>query len=325
MVIGLYISIAIDLYINKNKPLIRRLLGFSVITFFFAVLPLLFIFLLPQMSNQGSATVSHMPCFRYGFFMDFAIGVWYTLQSMYERSTVGICILVIICTVALLIQTKNMINPVIAITITWLLYYIAVSCSLYGYNNWNASSFGTLNIGGRYSFFMIPIISTVLFIGLKLTLQSVFERYAKAHKIIRIMCTVGLCLFCFIEIYHMGVVGWSKDDVREATAAWYKSEAYNSKTLIQVKDDTIFHFYLTHDERFDSSFNRNIEISEKWTNSYEEMKELLDQKGYLDCNNFYYMVPDSRDYDYFVKVMKDQGYQRKTVYNGQTILLHLTR
>lgn len=325
LVIGLYVSIAIDVFFEKNKLLLKKLLGFSVVTFFFAVLPLLFIFLLPQMNNQGSTTVSHMPCFRYGFFIDFVLGAWRTLHGIYTRWIVGICILVVICIIALFVQTKFMIKPVIAITITWLLYFLTVSCSYYGYNNWNPTSVGTQNIGGRYSLFLIPIISTTLFIGLKVTSQGIFERDAKYHKVFIIACTVGLCLFCVRGIYFVGADVSIKDDVREATAAWYSAKAYNSKTLVHARDDTVFHFYLTHDKRFDSSFNRNIAIAEKWTNSDEEMQELLDQMGYLDSDDFYYMVPSRKEYDYFVKVVSDQGYQRKIIYDGQTVLLHVTK
>lgn len=328
LVTGMYLSLVIAFFQDKNRRMLIRLLLLTVITFFAAVLPLVFLFLIPQMANQGSATVSHIPFFVHGVVYDFFWGIGLTLSYMYDRITVwGVYFLFSICIVSFFLDRKKRIRPLTALAITWMLYYVAVACSFYGYNNYNMSSIGTKNIGGKYSYFLIPFLIPILFTGLQAFTKWMGTKIPDIKKYLFLFFALGITVFCCLEVYRMGVKGWSKEDVREAAMAWYDEDIQDTKTLIHQWNDAAFQFYLTHDKRYHPSLQENIETTGMWIRhtDYNDLRTHLKEMGYLDNKDFYHITPDFGSYEIFLDVMRDEGYSVDTIYEGETLLLHLTK
>ena len=214
-----------------------------------------------------------------------------------------------------------------ALAITWMLYYVAVACSFYGYNNYNMSSIGTKNIGGKYSYFLIPFLIPILFTGLQAFTKWMGTKIPDIKKYLFLFFALGITVFCCLEVYRMGVKGWSKEDVREAAMAWYDEDIQDTKTLIHQWNDAAFQFYLTHDKRYHPSLQENIETTGMWIRhtDYNDLRTHLKEMGYLDNKDFYHITPDFGSYEIFLDVMRDEGYSVDTIYEGETLLLHLTK
>jgi hypothetical protein len=328
LVVGMYVALFGRAAVSKNRKMMKWLLISTGITLLVAVLPLMFAFLIPQMTRQGSVTVSHRPFLKNGFINDFLFGIKRTMESMFgEKIIKGIIILMLVCLAALFIDFKRMIAPTVAMAVTWVLYFIAVATSLYGYNDWNEDSLGTMNLGGKYSFFMMPFIVIMLCCGLMIVGERLHDKAAKLMIPWAILILGFICYFCYIGIKEIDVVGWRKDDVREATLAWYEDEAYNSRTLVHQWDDAVFHFYLSHDDRYKSVYEEDIIAADVWirTADEEEMREQLKSMGVLDYMEFYYVAPYYGSIDAFVKVVREAGFRTERLYGGRSVCMHLIK
>ena len=326
VVIGLYASILIFFVLNNKFVRLKQMINASVVTLVVAVLPLVAFFVIPQMKRQNDFSISHEPFFTRGLLMDFFMGGKNVLSFLFGSiAVIGIIVLIIACCLSLFLCPTIMSYPLIASVITWLLYFITVSCSYYGYNSWNSSSIGTMNIGGRYSLFFIPCIVVVLIVGLGLT--SSMLKNTKYYKCILLVTILSLTIYCAKEVYEVSVKGWVKDDIREVSSAWYECEGYREKTLVHQWDDALFNYYLIHDNRYDKAYLDMIEVADIWIRSaeYSEMREGLLKMGFLSLKEYYYVTPGSGSYDVFLSVVADAGYSVKQIYNGNSHLLYLVK
>lgn len=328
VILGMYLALAASLLAEKNYKGFRKYLLMSVIAVVAAGVPLVVFFLAYQMGRQGSVSISHMPFFANGFLYEFFIGAKNTLDSLFGNITAfGILAFAVICIIAFFIRPKKMGYPLLAFVITWLLYFFAVCCSFYGYNSWNETSIGSMNLGGRYALFLIPEIVVILVIGIGVFADWIGEKSKTVYKIVLVVFAAALIAFSGIGIWKVQVRGWNKDNVREAVAVWYDRELYHSKTLLHIYDDASFHYYMIHDDRYDPSMDAAVEGADMWiqTAGYEEMKEKLGEMGYLTEKEFYYMATDQGSYEAFLAVVRDAGYEIETVCSGKSMLLHVVK
>lgn len=326
IVVGMYTSILLFFLFRGLRLELKIFLISSAVTCTVAVIPLVVFFVIPQMSLQGSSAISHWPFFRYNFLIDFLVGGGITLYSLFGGKTaIGVIVLIILCFFSLFIQPKVIGVPFLSMVITWTLYFAAVCCSYYGYNSWNPTSVGFMNLGGRYALFLVPGIVVILTIGMGIVAKRIRDKNKKWYSVIVICAVLSFSVYCSLEMYRVSANGVSKDDIREVTLAWYECEGYNSKTLLSQWDDAIFHFYLIHDDRYDIKYDESIEVADIGSAEYDEMKDKLQGKGYLSNKDFYYITPNSGCSQTFLSVVKDAGYNIEKIYDGKSLLLYLTK
>ncbi len=323
MIAGMCAAVLVRFAAAKKAAAVKRFLLAGIVSFAAAVIPLIFVFLIPQMGKQGSSSVSHTPVFVRGPVTDLITGSGVMLRSMFGYYTyLGVLVLLLICCFGLFSKAKAVIYPALSVASAWLVYYIAVSCSFYGYNvTWNPGSLGTANLGGKYSFFFIPAVVVLCSAGLGVLSDRIKAKSLAAGKAVTVAVLICFALYGAVEIYRTGIKGWKKDDddVREIVSEWYDIEAYNKKTLLYQREDALFNFYLIHDVRYLSSCSDNVEAADEWirTADYNLMKEKLDSMGYLSTDEFYFITSNSKGNPAFFSVMEDEGYTAETIYSGQ--------
>ena len=317
------------LHFLKRKKHIRELLIGSLAAGIAAALLLRF-FLIGQMQVQGSAGVSHTPVFAYGVadvFMSLARTLVFTFHSgkwIQLAVTIPAGLLLLF---ALPQKDRTLFRLLLLLMCSWVAYYFLTACSVYGYNGrWNPDQLGTANIGGRYSLMFAPLLAVTLVYGVYRFLKKRPEGSAKKWM------AAALCLL----IAYTAVGTWgiltapTKDDVREATQAWYDEKAFNAKTLVNQWDDPIFQFYLTHHPDYEDTYQENVVLSSWWAGEDpKQMEKKLSSLKLLDAEDFYYISKVSEDYEHhyrvFSRLMEEHGFTVKEVYKGDSALVHVVK
>lgn len=328
IVLGMYITAAVFIIRAKKRKTLKQFAILSVAALFMAAAPLITIYLIPQMNKQGSLSVSHQPFFGRGLLIDFTIGFSDMLASMFgEFAITGILIIFALSFISLFVKPKQMIYPFITVFITWVLYFVSVCCSVYGFNFWNPDSIGSSNLGGKYSFFFIPCLVVLMSSGISILTEMIKEKSRLLFVTAGIVIVIFTLCFCATEVRKQKYESWNKDEMREAYAVWYDHGAYRSKTLVHQLDDALFNFYLEHDSRLDDSYNGSIESADLWIRSagYHEMKDNLEQMGYLSADEYYFLAPVDSNYDVFLSVVHDAGYETEVLFDGKTKLYSVTK
>jgi hypothetical protein len=331
IILGMVMSLFLNLLVNRNYARLKKFFVTGIIVTLALIVPLIIFFVIPQMKHQGSAAVSHSAYYARGLVADFLWGIKDVMESLFGQHTVyGALFLTAISFTVTFIRFRKMIYTALALLIAWLAYFFAVCCSFYGYNmTWNRDSVGSMNLGGKYSYFFIPLLVVFLTICLGMITDYLKCQHIVIGKLITFMIILCFSLFGIFEVYRTIYLRPRKpdDDVRELTLIWYEMELYDSKTLLFQWDDALFNFYLTHDERYLESYSDSIEAADLWirTADYKEMHDKLDEMGYLSIDDFYYVTSNTKDNPNFLAVMTDAGYEYEYIYSGGSILLHLTK
>ena len=344
MVIVLYLSLVIKCIKNKDTRILKTIGIISAIIAVVAVFPLIWFFMLPQMNNQGSVSVSHFPHFRNAnIIIDFIVSIilqaaWNFYPSgingqgniMYyiQPALVG---LAGIFTLAALLKKNNTLKDFAGLCISsWIIFYIAVACSFYGYNGW-IQSYGTENMGERYGLFFVPLWVVTLCYGiyvfsgwLKIKLDiNIFKGYM-------ILLIIAMCVYIGIEVKVSYSGGYFKEDIREISSVWYENKLYEKKTLVHEWSDAVFHFYLTHNDNYQEKYQNNIINTEMWIRSagYDGMKTKFEEMGIFGLEEFYYISPAQEweeNTSVFEQLMQDSGYEIKALWKGKSELLYLKK
>lgn len=320
---------------SNNKKLFFIL---SAIAAIFAAL-LITLFLIPQIINQGTTSISHTPYFAYGnIIYDFIAGIFlqvnfsFCIYSQYFFVIRLIIKIVAIMTIFSILFNKDEKLRILATAtlIIWIIYYLAVACSIYGYNNWNATRIGTGNIGGRYGLFLVPLWCFILLYGFytapKINVGKLTPTWKLICKYLGIFLTL---LFVFSSCNAISNFP-PKDDVREITDVWYSIQGYNETTLIHNWSDSIFQYYLIHDDRYNEEYQEHIiNTSYSFRDANEvEMEIELAKLGIFNYSSFYYVTQltnSPTNVSTFLSVMKKHGYEAASYYSGTSCLLILTK
>lgn len=342
LVIVLYVSLIVICIRNKNTIILKRIGIMSIITAVVAAFPLIHFFMLPQMNNQGSASVSHFPYFRNkNIIVDFIISIiiqvaWNFHPSGLYRHTMyyiqpALAGLAGLVTLIALFKKDKTLNNLAGICISsWIVYYLSVACSFYGYNGWMPTR-GTENIGKSYGMFLIPLWIITLCYGI-----YAFSEWlkTKVNKNIFKGCTIFLaiatCIYIAVEVKVSYSGGYFKDDIREISSVWYKNNAYEKKTLVNESSDAPFQFYLTHNNAYQESYQNNIINTEMWIRSagYDEMKAKFEEMGIFELKEFYYISPMlqwEENVLVFEQLMQDNGYKTEYLWKGKSELMYLKK
>lgn len=342
LIIILYFSLIIQCIKNKNYKILKKLGIMSIIVLVVAVFPLIWFFMLPQMKNQGSATVSHMPYFRNNnILIDFIIsiilqlawnfhpsGLYGNIIYYIQPALAGIASLISI--LALFKKDKTLKKLMVLCICSWIIFYIAIACSFYGYNGWE-STHGTENMGRRYGMFFIPLWIVTLCYGIYTFSEWFKTKFnSKLFNGYLILLAISMCIYIAIEVKISYSGGYLKDDTREVSSMWYENKAYEKKTLVHEWSDAVFQFYLTHNENYQKEYQENIINTEMWIRSagYDELKAKFEEMGIFKLQEFYYISKVEGWEDYvliFKQLMQDNGYEITTLWNGKSELLYMRK
>lgn len=331
VIVPLYISLL--WHFVKRKKMIGKLAFFSLLAVAAAV-PLVVYFLLPQMHNQRSDSVSHVPVFAYGA-ADVFVGLAKTVAFTF-RGGKWIQPAVVLPAGALLLfaltqRDKTLLRLLILFFSGWIAYYLLTACSVYGYNGrWNPNSLGTKNIGGRYSLMFAPLLAVVTVYGVYCACTRKPEKEGRFNG--KKLTAAALCLFIAYSAVGVGSIlaTQKKDDVREATQVWYAQEAYNSRTLVNLWDDALFQFYLTHSPDYAEEYQQSIHRASWWGKGKpEQIEKMLSDLGLLDADDFYYISKVSDDYENhyhtFIETVTGLGFAVEEPYHGASALIHAVK
>ena len=334
VVVPLYLLLAYDVIRNKHKfaGIIGCTLGIGAPS----ALVLFVFFLLPQMLRQGSAMVSHAPVFRHGGFLDFFVGAISVVKWIFmpvsgvPSAEAGLLAFggftAVLCMIAFIINKKYR-EIFLALAVSYVLYFAAVVCSFYGYNNWSPDMVGADNFGERYSLFFAPLFVVTSVIGVYYGMQIFRSKIMWILlRAVSIACVVFVCGTMVTTMR----LGWTKSDVREATQSWYENGGPEVTTLVHDWTKGGFCFYLMHNVEFEEEYSENIVLCDLWirTASSQTMRERLKDQGIFDLDRFYYVGPyvKYRDsYDTFCQVAQEEGYDITVLFQGMTTLLELQK
>lgn len=309
IIVPLYAVLGLHLLIKKTK-----ILPFAALSAVTAVLATLLLkyFLLPQLKHQGSISVSHKPFFAYGNpIKDFILTLkaqvgWNFADSIgnYQVAVIVKAVVLIsgILAVAALISKEKTYIVLASVTAgSWLIYYAAVACSFYGYNNWK-SSFGTQNIGNRYGLLFTPLWAFVLFYGVYVFTQWLEKKLRdnkrfKSASTVSVICVCLMCVYCVLNTFNLYSTSIIKEDIRDVTEIWYEKRGYETATVVHEWDDGMFNFYFTHNKAFDESYRENVVITDSLMRvaDYNQMSTVLAETGCFEKDGFYYICPSNEN------------------------------
>ena len=279
IILPLYLSLCIHFVRNKRK--IRELLILSLATAVAAVLLVVF-FLLPQIRVQGTDSVPHTPVFAWqNGFVDFFLSLKDQIFLLYGSGGQGNWIIMPILGMAAVLtglaliksSQKKILRLLLWVCLlSWILYYIAIACSFYGYNNY-IGTLGTNNIEKRYGLFLIPGGTLLLLAGVYSFIHGNPERLSGTTKkgLACILAGFGI-VYCAMGVRVMTLI-MPRDDMREAAKTWYQLQAYDARTLVDGWSDPIFQFYLTHDEAYSEVYQKQIVSQPNISNIRDETDE----------------------------------------------------
>lgn len=327
---GMALSLLLSFIHDKDYKQLKIYLLSGIISVLFVILPLVVFFLIPQMNNQEGTVLSHKLFFARGLFVDFFAGGYEVAKAMFgQYIVIFVLILLMLCLPSIILKPGKMIFSVISLAFAWITYFFAVCSSFYGNKVWDTDSTGSMNLGGRYSYFFIPAIVIFIFIGLGELAGLIKEKKESIANILAASLALCIILSCTYEICRTSSNSIHKndDDVRELVSVWYDRELFNSRTLLFQWDDALFNFYLTHDNRYQESFSKSVKATGKWirTADYNEMREKLADMGCLTVSDFYYVTSNTKDNPNFLSVMKNEGYVEETIFSGESRLIRFTR
>ncbi len=331
IVLGMAVALMLKLILTKEYRQLRQFVLAGIVSAVCVILPLIWFFALPQMKNMDRSATTHKLFFSRGLAAELTLGAKDTLESMFGDFTYyGILILLAVFLVSMFFSFKRLLYPFLSLLISWICYFFAVCSSFYGIKIWDTDSVGSMNLGGRYSFFFIPLVVIILTIGLGLLTDTVKTRFKAVATITVIASAICCLLSCSYEINRTVTNNEHKigDDVRELVSIWYDRELYNSDTLIYQWDSPLFSYYLTHDDRYQESYSSSIETTDLWitTANYDDMQTRLSDMGYLSADDFYYVTSSTKDNPVFIAVMKDAGYEvDEILFSGESVLVHLKK
>ncbi len=325
LVFGMAISLLGMLIHRRSKKGLKIFLYTSVATLFFAIIPLIYFFILPQMSKQGSITVTHDFYFAHGnLIYDLFRSALHILARLTGSQLCGIIAsgLLFVGAIALILKRNSLLlGLLISLLIGASVYYLATATSYYGYNKWDPNSLGTMNVGGRYALFFLPIVvltcsySAYHFATLLKTKKRLFLYRSSLFGLI-----LAMCYFIYTGITYSFNLSL-KDDVREIITLWNTNQGYNTHTFIHNWNYATSQFYITHSEGYNEKRQEWIRTSSLRPRTQDQLKKAFPT---VLPKYFYYICPAGEAFSceaLFKTFMKEKNYTVTTLYSGKTALL----
>ncbi len=330
LMVPLYVVLLSYYLIAKDKLMVRDSIIGAVIVFIIAALPLLYFFLLPQMGNQKSISVSHAPVFVDGVFYSLINGVNHILTFNFggRMKYIVVLALLFILLSAVYFKSKKLAAVIGVSILVYAIYFVLVACSLYAYNNWDGR-LGCNNFGGRYTLFMSPLLIIMIVFSLYVILGLISQ--IKIDKIMKIG-TLGLFMaFSLFGLIKLAIAGsGSKGNTREIYNIWLKEGGDINYTLIMASHNPVFQFYYLHGSK--KNHPNNVIGEGQWSRkaTTEDIERNLAQLGAFEHKTIYYIGSQSfyniNDHQKrFDKAMALKGYSVKYLYNKNEVLAEYER
>lgn len=321
-VVAFSVVLLIYVLINKNKNDFLRILSGFGLTILVAALPL-WIFFVKKQINRQQANTNHKFVFSGNIIKDFYHQLKTILGWCFTYNNKGIIIVscIIIILVFLFSSQKMIKYLILANILCFLLYYLAVKLSFYSYGEF----------GSRYNLFFIPvwIICAPIILGEMYNLwiptaQNFTESKIGVFILERRFLYLGICvaiafIYCSAQWDTTLKYNWQKEDIRDATAAWYDEKAYNGNTLVYYYACAGFYYYLEHNSAYNSAYMNNITFMDYCRNeSEDEYIEYLNEL-YKDKwpEELYFIASHTvNDVDTIIQCFTDSGYTAQDIFNS---------
>ncbi len=339
IVLGMTLAVTYHILKTKNKKNIAQTFGVYLLAIIFAAIPLIKLFLLPQMKSQGSIKGLSGTDITNNFFYDYILNLYVTFRYLFHyESFLKIAMIFsvgIICLV--FIFSKNYISKQLIITniLSFSLYYLMVKFGYYA-----NTSYGS-GFGNRWALFLLPvwIISfiIILYDFLSSLLEFVSNLYGnkknkkivlKSLKIVFSFSLLCLSTFYVFTNYKYIKMNWEKDDIRAVANAWYENEGYNKETLVHEWSDSGFQFYLTHNLDYKSDFQDSIKTTGVYIRTVNENecynKILAAYNGKLP-KELYIVGPNGANMNTLETTFLNANYHIDVIYNeGLSKLIYVS-
>lgn len=227
--------------------------------------PLIYFFLMPQMSKNSSALFSKSDIIieRGNIFGDFCFSItsvfkWCLIDIDRDTEKIGNLLnLLFIVLIAILIYVALkteifFIKAFLACNIAiFMIYYVVTKFNLYAYG-W---------YGNRYNMFIFPLwfilIAVSAYEFARILSNSGNDIASYLSRFLRVCLVAGGILYCIYGDYRVSNHWW-KMDLRTVVREWYERDGYNTPTILDFHQRYPFTYYFTHDKRYDESQWENI-------------------------------------------------------------------
>lgn len=334
LVVPACVVVFIYFFKEKNWKAVGKLCASYGIAGIVAGIPLIYFFLIPQMSAQGTLSENIEGIYFEGFFL---VDLWKTLCRVIQWIFIGrfettlniiveiiIFLLILVVLVEFIVSKNKIYRGLVLVAIaSFLLFYFATKLGYYATNSYTPEGFGT-----RYSLFFAPICIVVAFYTLYLLYKKSRQETGSINKaagvVLGIVLAVGFVLF--MQNSQRLSQNWTKEDSRGLVNSWYANAAYEKQTYVYYGADYGFRYYVSHNELYSTTYEENI-LYQPWSRgqSQEEFKEyLLNEYGgtipdeiYLCFSHIYETEATDR-----VNLFAELGYTVEQKYNGNNAILY---
>ena len=266
LMVPLFLMLFMNVLKRRDKKLVIFLSLCTVFVLVVFALPLLYYFLIPQMTHQHSIGVSHAPVFQKNVIYSFFYGIYAILRFLFTNTTpvflLGIVLLACLLSfIGLLSKNKLLFSIWGALVLVYILYFVLVATSFYAYNDWDNRR-GCYNLGFRYTLYMAPLVLLTIVYGIY-NLMELIKKNVSLRKSLNICITVLVMSFPFFNIWNSG---WEKDSGgRDAYNLWESVKGYNKYTLIENVENPPFQFYFQHSKHYNSTSCKNVLGEGTWS------------------------------------------------------------
>lgn len=279
----LYIIQLLSYIKRRDKKMVRFSLISVVVALVLFGLPLLIFFLLPQMENQESLSVSHAPVFINNVFYSLLYGLATLSEFMFHAllsriMAIPISVFGIMSAIALFYKNKKLSALWAFSVVNYLLYFILVAHSFYAYNNWN-ESYGCGNLGGRYTLYLVPLVFLTFFYGVYLFYRNTVSQ-GKCISVKKVLF-FGIVALYLAALIHTPGVREKDAGERDAFEAWYNAGGYNHYTLVENFQNPAFQFYYMHSDKYNPTEGSKVVGEGYWSRkaTTEEVYSHLGKMG----------------------------------------------
>ncbi len=321
LVVPLCVVMFIDTAKKGDKRLLTVMIASVAVVMVFFAAPLIYFFLIPQMEHQNSIGVSHYPVFRKNIFYSVPYGVFCLIQFIFGSPLLFAPLTIFVGLFSFLgLRNHNKLLTTFWITLVavYLLYFILVACSFYGYNGWNVS-FGCYNLGGRYTLYIAPPMLITLIYGL-FNYREYLLRKGKWHNTVRYLLWGIMLIYVGAGMWTYLTKGLDKSNEREAYRLWEASGLSKNITIVHNFSNPIFAYYFMHSEHYNAETSKNVIGEGMWGRKAtpDERYHKLDSMGVYEHDDVVVVTPHEFwgpvDYDI---AMEKAGYSPEYLLDGR--------
>ncbi|MCF0124246.1 MAG: glycosyltransferase family 39 protein [Bacteroidales bacterium] len=321
----LFTVLFIDVIRRKDSVLLKDFLKCSIVTIVFAAVPLIFFFMIPQMENQGTLSVSHNLVLAHdNILIDLIYCIRVCIATIFRAWNIPFQIFIVITLSIAIIAfatKKNKLRIILLCSFfaMWILYYLLVAFSLYGYNDF-ALKFGTENIGRRYMLFTLPLFFLIYLVGLYKIPTLFPDKWHKTSLFGTVFVSLLLLAWSIRQQYMAR--DFQKDDVKNAVMLWFSKTDKSIPTYVHDWQYFNFLFYLSHNDDYSQIMSDKVIKINIPTQNYHQIESRLGDKSAFQYKRFYLVMSEHRNnYTEFLKVLSENEYSYTYLYDETTKLL----